>query len=345
MTFDAKPGDGWEQLYEAVEKRDVVFVLGAGVSTRSRNPMWPELVKRIAEDVDRPEIASLDPEAGLTYPTRLSILRRACERSGRSWSELMRDCLYKEWSAEEKALFGELNKAKRGSVDAARRIARENSTLASIVEFCAAPTSNPKMWAPNPRVAAVLTYNIDALVQLYDRCRHGSPRILRSIERASKKRQRDKIPLYYHLHGYLEPVAANPKKEASDALVFCEDEYHARTDHPFSFAMTIMLWALREFTVIFVGCSMTDGLVRIALHRAKSEHEQAARREQTRPREAPYFATFSHDTKRKLPDEVVEDHLGLVGVQPLWLDDFGQLPEQFRKLRARLDASATDSPA
>jgi hypothetical protein len=73
----------------------------------------------------------------------------------------------------------------------------------------------------------------------------------------------------YQLHGYLLPPQAQlPSGEAADGLVLAEAEYLARTDGPYTWANVMLHWAVREFPVVFVGCSMTDELVRRALHRS-----------------------------------------------------------------------------
>src|SRR4051812_30429711 len=72
-----------------------------------------------------------------------------------------------------------------------------------------------------------LNFNLDAIFRVYVRRRYGRPPLVRTIERASKQREFGRINLY-HMHGYLRfgPKSGNSRDEASDKLVFTEQEYY-----------------------------------------------------------------------------------------------------------------------
>jgi hypothetical protein len=185
-------------------------------------------------------------------------------------------------------------------------------TLAKVVQICS--FKEDQGWRANPRVGAVLTFNIDALVENYDRALHGSPRILRTIERASKRRHSGKIPLY-HLHGLLLPEAGGSRKETTDSLVLSEQDYYERTETAHAFATTMILWALREFVCIFVGCSMADELMRRSLYLNVGEQRRARKAEGRTRMDAHHFAVVEHGSA----DRLLEKDLARLGVRPLWV--------------------------
>jgi len=69
------------------------------------------------------------------------------------------------------------------------RMEKRFASLTAIVKLCSAPASreDKKKDPPQRRIRAVLTYNVDALIQIYDRARHGR-RVFRTVERSSKRR-------------------------------------------------------------------------------------------------------------------------------------------------------------
>jgi hypothetical protein len=104
---------------------------------------------------------------------------------------------------------------------------KTNPSLSHLIELCSVKDSQ-KRFIPNPHIGAVLTTNVDSLIQMCDRAGHGSPRILRTIERASTKSKVGKISLY-HLHGYITPYEdVDPSVLAPDRLILTEFEYTQR---------------------------------------------------------------------------------------------------------------------
>ena len=367
----------WNALYQKVgisgqrDASDIVLILGAGVSSSDPPlfPTWQELVRLIG----------CSPEVGFSaktvrrlirrcwsYPRILGLLWQRFElnrchslndggdaRSGTTkhdfaWAELVRHCLYDRARNElrSKGLEFPDSRPKQGRKtrddEFAKFIKRRNRTLASIMDLCidtskADPT-------PRVRIGAVLTYNMDALLQNYDRALHGSPRRFRTIERASKRRHPGKLPLY-HLHGLILPTRADERDDDADSLILCEDDYHARTDDPYSFANTTMQWALRDFVCVFVGCSLDDELMRRALYRAKEEQRKALSSEYGRdahPEEPRHFAILKRDTDA----ELLAEDLKLLQVGPLWINDFAgdELPGRLERLRKLLDEKHASNP-
>jgi SIR2-like domain len=334
----------WQLLHSALKTHDLAFVLGAGISYPLM-PSWPEFVRRLAKEADFEWPEGLDR----SLPAITSLIRQHCEGK-HIWYEMVRKCLYQLDDRTKKEALDVIVE-----VDMHKNLANEMvsqreffmkylneqgvTSLPAIVDLCAAEvettaaaragsSTDGRSWRRNQRIGAILTYNFDALIQLYDRARHGTPRILRTIERASSRRYIDRIPVY-HLHGYLRPTAGSDQ-DVPEALVLCEDEYHRRTDEPFSYAMTSMLSALREFVCVFVGCSMTDELMRRTLYRSAIEHRKH-RKVRAYEVKKWHFATV--ERKSEHLDRLIERDLSALGVQPLWVDSFAELPVRLAALR------------
>lgn len=336
VTFDS-PEKSWQRLRRTLRHYDVALFLGAGVSIANKMPTWNTFVEKLGcwSSIERSKLAA----AGLSPATLCEIAKRRVPAS--TWTERVRSAIYEEFVAQVQATQG-LSLSDFGSKHsrARKRVSdffrSKNPVLFEIVQVCGLKRRDGG-YEMNETVGAVLTTNVDGLLQLCDRAIHGSPRMLRTVERASAETAAGKIPLY-QLHGYLLPPQAQlPSGEAADGLVLGEAEYLARTDGPYTWANVTLHWAVREFPVIFVGCSMTDELVRRALHRSCLErvaHHMAKRfREQE-----------SEDVRRKhfaimlwsgddLVDRALNDSAATLGLWPLWVRDFAKdLPARLQQV-------------
>lgn len=355
----------WKMLSADVKKSDVAFILGAGVSYASFIPKWSDFVSRLAEAVapqeERLEERRLEGKRLVRWcasnhwglPVVTSVIRerfnarKSCSESD-SWIETIREGLYRDFLADLRVHGVKLppnDRPKKENPDLARRLEEQNPTLTSLVSICTASTE--RGWLPVRRVRAVLNYNIDGLVQLYDRARHGTPRMFRTIERSSTRGAPEKIPLY-QLHGYLQPMRTDARQEAGDAIVLCEEEYHDRTDDAYSFQTTSILWALRECIAVFVGCSMIDELMRRSLHRARRDRAQALRA-QGHDEEVIETALMRHYavmlSRDSEADDLVEADLRRLGVRVLWVADFSdELPTRLRELGHELARPRNQGP-
>jgi hypothetical protein len=123
--------------------------------------------------------------------------------------------------------------------------------------------------------------------------------------------------------------------------VLTEDEYLERNDNPYSWPSVILHWALREFSILFVGCSMTDELVHRALRRSCKERAKdlEAERPKGRWKELDWRRQFavvklSSDDRT---NKALNESLALLGVWPLWVKDYDKdLLQRIKKLRSWL---------
>lgn len=325
-TFDS-PDASWSRLRRLLREYDVALFLGAGVMVPNGLPSWKDLVARLSGW--GPETIRSLQRGSVGLTTQLQLVRRRY-RSDAHWTEAVRGALYRDFRVqigEEARSIPGLNVqdfGSRESLSLARVrefFALTNPALMRIIEACS--VTGPDGPEANEQVAAVLTTNLDGLIQVCDRACHGS-RILRTVERATASSEAGKISLY-HLHGYLQLERCLPRKEAADRLVLTEDEYLQRNDDPYSWANVTLHWALREFPVIFVGCSMTDDLIRRALRRSVREQQDQAKAVRSTRRGKEWwrrqFAVMQLDRNPSI-NRAVNESLAFLGVWPLWVRDY-----------------------
>jgi hypothetical protein len=274
---------------------------------------------------------------GLSLISLLEIAKRNAKRE--EWKEKVRQAIYKGFLAQvakESTKIVDLSVSDFGSRDPAsgQRVNQffqaTNPLLWEIVRVCGRKDRK------TDRIGALLSTNLDGLPQLCDRAMHGSRR-LRTVERASTESHAGKIPLY-QLHGYLLPPNGKSqiRGEAADGLVLTEAEYVARTDGPYAWANVTLHWAVREFPVVFVGCSMTDDLIRRALLRScreRTEDYSAKKsgrlvKETVRRRHFVVARLRKDDRINKLWNESA----AVLGLWPLWVEDYEHdLPAKIRE--------------
>jgi hypothetical protein len=333
----------WDAFHQTLRNREMAIVVGAGVSYASGFPDWSTLTGELLR------AAKIDVEClrelSLPLTAQIEMARQVYSDRSDDWPELVRKILYRHFDKTLRKLGTDdtsQGSRKDSNPALAHAIKQKNPTLAAIVELCSKRTAS-STYVKNQRIGALLTYNIDGLLQVYDRALHGSPRILRTIERASAGRRPDKVNLY-HLHGYLMPQKGLPGDETADKLILTETEYHDRTDDAYSFANSALLSALREFPCIFVGCSMADELMRRSLYRSLKERKDALRREGADNQEKRWRRHYAvvKVCKRACVNTLRDRDLRMLGVNPLWVSNFEvDLPRRLERLSELLrDVSA-----
>jgi hypothetical protein len=199
---------------------------------------------------------------------------------------------------------------------------------------------------PNLKIRAVLNFNLDFLLQTYTRARFKK-RVLRTVERASASASGSLINAY-HPHGYLlrglERNARDPSKE-SDRVVLTEHQYYDVVAASNSFANYTILFLLRTYNFLFVGLSMTDPNLRRTLHLSRAERMRqlkAERKSDTYAEEHSrrHWAVMKRDNDATI-DQAIGAMLHDLGVEPLWLENWSELPPL---LEALYESTAKDEP-
>lgn len=206
--------------------------------------------------------------------------------------------------------------------------------------------------APRRRVAAVVTFNFDDLLEqalVKRKVRHH-------VVLDDRRRDATGLPVV-HPHGFL-PMSGEP----SDNIVFTEDDYHRLTDSIFHWGLTRMVGYLREHTVLFVGLSMSDPSLRRLLDASHSHgdipaHCQVQKRHEVRDHERQLAMARVEELARRhgqlLGDAEVKDKSELqqaidavlhqadsydrelfesMGVKTIWLEDYADLPRLLARL-------------
>jgi hypothetical protein len=320
----------WELLTDSYKKSGIVVALGAGVSVESKLPNWPQLLKRLASEVETSgRRVDYDKLIGqrLPLPVIASIFEEY-SRDRKEFVERVRRALYKEFP------FFPHGISKENRSQFVRHVREQNPTLHAVATLCAVRTGMDR-YIPNPRIRGIVSFNLDALIQAYIYARFEK-RLLRTIERASASSTTSKINIY-HMHGFLrfDHKASNPSKDCTD-VVLTEQDYFNFFNDPNSLFNYTFLYLLREATCLFVGLSMQDENIRRMLHLSKMERWRAWTNEGISPNEARrrslrHFAILKHSDDLFV-DEAIRDSLLPLGTQVLWLNEFKEIPDKLRAM-------------
>jgi len=324
----------WEKLREIYAQDGIFLALGAGISVGSQLPNWRDLLQRLVSiDLDKGDNKLFEDlrNHGLSLPVIASLLeerssgpeKRSSDRS--KFIKRVREELYRDFPYYPE---GVTRSNRRRFV---QYIQKTNPTLRSVASLCAIPRENRRTYETNKRIQAIVTFNLDALLQTYVYARYEK-RLLRTIERPSASRNPEKINIY-HMHGFLQfdPKAGDPSKEAPDAAILTEQDYFDFFNEPTSLFNYTFLYLLCEFSCLFIGLSMLDDNIRRLLHYSKMERLRAFISEGVTPvsREKliRHYAVLKRSGNIRV-DEAIEDTLDPLGTRVLWVDDYAEIPTQ-----------------
>ena len=325
----------WTALEAVYKAHGVVLVLGAGVSMDSCFPGWSGLLARVAEGLGRGEIFSSDGGAvALPLPVVASILEEGCG-SKAEFVRRIRKALYDDFP-----FFPDgVTKANRQSF--VNEIQAKNPTLRTVASFCATQERGRRVYMPNPRVHAVVTFNLDALFQAYFDARYAE-HLLRTVERASAQAIPGRLNVY-HMHGFLrfDNKADDPAKE-NDAVVLTEQDYFDVFGSPTSFFNYTFLYLLRERPCVFIGSSMQDQNIRRLLYVSREERVRGLENEGRKPDDARretlrHFAILKRTANLRL-DEAFEESLRRLGTSVLWVNAHPELQSRLQKVYEAADS-------
>lgn len=315
----------WKQLARTYADEGLVLGLGAGVSCGCGLPSWPELLRRIAVAVPKcPPVDKLRAE-GMSLPAIATLLKG--KESPMEFARRVREALYTGfpffpggWKSRCEEFIDFVNQT--------------NSTLRAVAALCAGPVGSSNQRRPNPRIHAVVTFNLDALLQEYIRARYGH-KFVRTIERASAFPILDTINLY-HAHGHIrfDPKWQDRTKNAPDALVLGEQEYFDVFGNPTSVFTYSSLHLLRERSFLFIGLSMHDENLRRLLHYSRKEILQSYIAEGVKPDSRKinrHFAVLKKSCDKEVAASLAQS-LGYLGVNVAWVSDYDEIPSRLQAL-------------
>jgi hypothetical protein len=340
--MDKEQEASWKELRRTYDKEGIVLVLGAGVSTGSDIPNWPKLLGRLVKDSIGSDDGSLFDEMrtkGMSLPTIASILEQGCSNR-MEFIERVREALYRTF-----CLFGaDIDMASPSNQqklvrDVCEKNKNPNPTLRAVAGLCVVLADESKQTYKDntEHVRAVVTFNLDSLLQRYVRARFEDYRLLRTIERASKSPDIGEISVY-HMHGLLrfDKKAEDPRREAPDAVVLTEQDYFDFFNDPTSLFNYTFLYLLRESSCLFIGLSMQDENIRRLLHYSRTERVRSyvhggGKDARARMKALRHFAILKHSDSA-LIDSSIEDSLRALGTRVLWIDNHDKIPAQLGEM-------------
>jgi hypothetical protein len=337
------------QLKKIFMREGLVLVLGAGVSVCSEIPTWVNLIKGLVKKTYKGDESMFDQlrEQGLSLTAIASLLEERSS-SREAFVEDVRDALYANFPFYGVGT-GKHNRGKflkyihegiREDSNGVITRSRPNTTLRGVGAFCTVwkePQKRESGYHRNPKVHAVVTLNMDALLQSYISAL-TTKRLIRTVERPSARNYPGRINMY-HMHGYLhfakqEKDVARQAREAPEAVVLTEQDYYDFFNKPNSMFNYTFLYLLREYSCLFIGLSMDDENIRRLLHYSKLERIRALKKklgkavstEKLREMALRHFAILARSGVRAV-DRARQDTLRPLGVSVVWVDrQFKELP-------------------
>ncbi len=316
----------WSVLVDISSSAGVVPVLGAGWSVGSSLPDWCELLRRVARRCEPAVNSSLVDDLlheGYGLPAVAAMLRAMCS-SHAEFTELVRDELYRDFR------LARAGPGKPSNDDLVAFVQSRNPTLRSVAALCAVELDDSKQFKKNPKIQAIVNFNIDAVFREYVQARYRRA-LVRTIERPSKEPHPQRVSVYY-MHGFLrfDEHAGNQKKEGSDKLVLAEHEYFDFFNNPTGLFNHTFLYLMREHCCLFIGLSMRDDNIRRLLHYSTKERVQAYTEEGkvpsvSRSKALRHFAILKRYDSQSL-NLAVERSLEQLGTRVLWIADYAEIP-------------------
>lgn len=327
---------GWKALERTYDRRGLVIALGSGVSVGCGLPNWEELLRKLAVKClgDRGGSLFEDLKAdGYNLPAIASIIRA---QDPDRFPTNVREALYGHDKFKEYYPKGVTKKNRRSFISF---IHLYNPTLRAIAAMCAKKREGKETYTTNPRIHALVSFNVDSLLQAYTYARYEK-RLIRTVERPSAGSRPGKISMY-HMHGFLrfDDKRDDLTKDAPDALVFTEQEYFDVFNQPTSLFNYTFLYLLREHSCLFIGLSLKDENIRRLLHYSKMEREEAYKKELGRAPNAEkiirHFAILPKPNESQLED-VIQKSLSRLGTRAIWINDFDiEIPKGLEILYSR----------
>jgi len=327
---------GWKALEKTYDKRGLVIALGAGVSVGCGLPNWEELLKKLAFKCfgDRGGSLFEDLKAdGYNLPAIAGIIRA---QDPDRFPADVREALYSHDEFKEYYPNGVTKSNRRSFISFIHRC---NPTLRAIAAMCAKKKQGKETYTINPRIHALINFNVDALLQAYTYARYEK-RLIRTVERPSAGSRPGKISMY-HMHGFLrfDDKSDDLTKDAPDALVFSEQEYFDVFNEPTSLFNYTFLYLLREHSCLFIGLSLKDDNIRRLLHYSRMEREAAYEKELGKAPSARkiirHFAILPKPNTSQLKN-IVQKSLSMLGTRPIWISDFKtEIPRGLGNLYSR----------
>jgi hypothetical protein len=330
----------WNQFRQVYRKHGIVLVLGAGVSFGSGLPTWEGLLEAVAEGLDGSDHGRLFRDlrsGGVPLPVIANVLE---ERSGTrgEFIRRIREALYSRFPFFPEGVTEDNGEA------LVEHVRANNLTMRCVAGLLVMPERGESTYTPNPLVHAVVTFNLDGVLQEYVKARYSKP-LLRTIDRASAQLVARRTSIY-HMHGFLrfDKKAENLAKNSPDLVVLTEQDYFNYFGDPTSLFNYTFLYVLRESSCLFIGLSMQDENIRRLLHVSRRERMQGLRAEGNRTavqieQELQRHVAILKRSGAPHVDRAVEESLHPLGTAVLWIDNHAEHEARLRQLYSTASSS------
>jgi hypothetical protein len=303
-------------VQSAYRNSNLVLFLGAGVSKSCRDssgnyafPDWDELISLLFF-----KLIQKDSQLDLTGPESGKILTCFQDMAPKSpliLARFLRDEFGDNfWDEVRRVLY---SKASRTA---------SSPLLREIAALC-----TPQRGKDG--ILGVVTYNFDNLLE-----NELSQRRVKylSIISDDDNPLPNQLPIY-HVHGFLTRTEAITPQQ-KQALVFSEEAYHSQFVDPYLWTNIRQLTMLRNNVCLFVGCSMTDPNVRRLLEITHNKKQTIRHYAILHNHWADEEAKLSTGLKplAKIMKGLEENSLNKLGVFPIWIDNYDEIPEILRKI-------------
>jgi hypothetical protein len=291
-----------ERLREAVRSNRLVLFAGAGVSMSAGIPSWELLVDRVLGEafsgVVSPSLALTAEEVAAllrlsSKASELVLAQHARRSLGGRFPDVVRDQLYKDAAGTSALLTA---------------IARLTATGA---------------------IRGVVNFNFDDLLERAVAAVGVDHEVVFGPGQLTRG---NGVPIF-HVHGYL-PQHGVP---VPHPLVFAETDYNEESLDPYRWSTLVQISYLAEYTCLFAGVSVLDPNLRRLLEVVKRQSTNGSVthfviRRRTQPESLPDYPIrplMGMPTARRAArviDALHEADLNDLGLQTLWVDSFGQIP-------------------
>ncbi len=310
-------------------------------------PGWEELLTRLESEEG---LVRRLVNSGYSLPRIATYLCVALGRTRPEFNAMVRERLYTAGQLSEyfDRKFSELE---NGANKYIHFVENQNPNLAATARLLVVPsysgalTRNPK-YAPNPKVAAVVTTNYDDLLRSYvwekfvvqdDPAHAESRRILRTVDRPSATPRHGMINLY-HVHGFLQlkKYETNGDRDAGlGSIVLTESDYFDEFSTRSTYFPSVLHQTMSHHVCVFVGMSMTDQNINRILHQVRYDFDTSVQRESSgssRRSVGHHIALLCDNQQDK---DVVAALLEELRVMPIWYHDHSEIPEIIKEIYLR----------
>jgi len=315
-AVDNTKGKGRDSIIQNLREKyledNVALILGAGVSRPSNIPVWDDFVSEFTSIMlaEKLKEKNLNQEQ-LGYINSLAKLNK-------SDSPIIQMRLIKENLSDQ-------------FIDLVRTILYKNSPnyntrlLKSISKLCI-PQRVRK------GVQGIITYNFDNLLEQRLDADNISYNV---ISRENDMAFSDQLSIF-HVHGYV-PKDADDKGYSE--IVFSEDDYHKMYLNYYHWSNLAQINYFRDFTCLFIGCSLSDPNLRRLLDVASSTRDGALhyaimkKSKITKKDIDKELKEIKDSIENKTIDEynqmnerMTDIFYKSIGINVIWIDNYDEIP-------------------